>query len=83
MEGNYNTHATFSSLSIEVLINDASDMGISVDNNDFATFDLLKTLELARNDMYLKQCTKTDAISEVNPVTESEQGDLPSLEWME
>ena len=41
-----------------MLGNLAKDMGVLVQNNDFATFDMLKDLENARNCLYAKHTNK-------------------------
>jgi hypothetical protein len=45
---------SFFSLSSEEIIHTTSDMGIDINHDDFATFDLLKSLEMARDDLYVK-----------------------------
>jgi hypothetical protein len=48
LEGNSSTANKFSALLIEEIAHTIADMGISIKHDDFATFDLLKTLEMAR-----------------------------------
>lgn len=55
LEGNPTNHNSFSVLSAEEIANVTSCMGIRVDDDDFATFDLIKDLERARNDFFIKQ----------------------------
>jgi hypothetical protein len=60
-----------------------SDMGVNIDENDFDTFDLLKNLEKARDDLYKKQSVTSDI-----PQTESVEVSNPvnsilALEWMQ
>lgn len=55
LEGNLNKSNSFSVLPIEDIVNQYSSMGFIVENNDFGTFDLLKDLERARNDLFVKQ----------------------------
>jgi hypothetical protein len=71
LEGNPASNNTFFTLAIEDIVHDASEMGISIKHDDFATFDLLKTLELARNDMFLKQCEQNDKTQDVSNKNES------------
>jgi len=82
LEGNLPTTNAFSALPIEEIVNTVSDMGISVNHDDFATFDLLQTLEVARDDLYLKQCEKNQA-SQTESVEIPENSAAPlQLEWM-
>lgn len=82
LEGNLPTTNAFSALPIEEIVNTVSDMGISMNHDDFATFDLLQTLEVARDDMYLKQCEKNQA-SQTESVEIPEISEAPlQLEWM-
>ena len=60
LEGNLSSSNSFSTLPIEEIVHTASDMGIAVKHDDFATFDLLKTLEMARDDLYVKQCEQNE-----------------------
>lgn len=58
-------------------------MGVNIDENDFDTFDLLKNLEKARDDLYKKQSVTSDI-----PQTESVEVSNPvnsilALEWMQ
>jgi hypothetical protein len=48
-------------LPIEELSLVTTDMGISIEENDFDTFDLLKNLEIARNELYQKQVSKNSS----------------------
>jgi hypothetical protein len=55
LEGNSLKSNSFAVLSIEEIIHTTSEMGVMLDVNDLATFDLLDDLETARNDLYQKQ----------------------------
>lgn len=61
MEGNSSTANKFSALPIEEIAHTIADMEISIKHDDFATFDLFKTLEMARGDLYLKQCEQNES----------------------
>jgi hypothetical protein len=82
LEGNLASHNTFSTLPVEEIVHNASEMGISIKHDDFATFDLLKTLELARNDMYLKQCEQSEKNRIVANESEPSHDNLLQLEWL-
>jgi hypothetical protein len=82
LEGNLASYNTFSTLPIEEIVHNASEMGISIKHDDFDTFDLLKTLELARNDMYLKQCDQSEKNRIVDNEGEPSHDNLLQLEWL-
>jgi hypothetical protein len=52
LEGNPSSFNCFSVLLIEEMVNVTSNMGIDLNENDFDTFNLLKDLEKARDDLY-------------------------------
>lgn len=52
LEGNSANSNVFSALPVDEIVQSAADMGVVVHNDDLETFDLLKTLELARDDLY-------------------------------
>jgi len=58
LEGNDKKSYSISDISNDVLGNLAKDMGVLVQNNDFATFDMLKDLENTRNCLYAKHTNK-------------------------
>jgi hypothetical protein len=70
LEGNSTRANSFSVLSVEDIINVSSDMGIVLDDKDFDTFDLLKQLECARNELFLKQADKN---AQAQPETGEQQ----------
>jgi hypothetical protein len=43
-------------LPIEEIVSISVDMGVVINHDDFATFNLLKDLEQARDELYSKQC---------------------------
>lgn len=83
LEGNPPNSNSFSVLSIEEFVLITTDMGVAVDENDFDTFNLLKDLEKARNDLYQKQTEKViDSQTETFEVCQAEKATL-ALEWMQ
>jgi len=54
LEGNPSRINSFSVLPIEEIMNVTSNMGVDLNENDFDTFNLLKDLEKARDDLYHK-----------------------------
>jgi hypothetical protein len=83
LEGNPSSFNCFSVLLIEEMVNVTSNMGIDLNENDFDTFNLLKDLEKARDDLYYKQINKAS-----DPQTESVE-DMQAnkaslvLEWIQ
>jgi len=81
LEGTCSNQNMFSILSIEVITDLATDMEVEVDNSDFGTFDLLKDLECARHDLFVKQ-KENEQIPQTEIVGESEQISSPlQIEW--
>lgn len=78
LEGNISQYNSFSALPVEDTVNVFADMGVIVDSNDFDTFDLLRDLEQARNNLYKKQCDNASA-----PQTETVEEDLITMRiWL-
>jgi hypothetical protein len=83
LKGNSTNENYFSILPIEESVSISPDMDIDIKNDDFVTFDLLKTLESARNDLYLKeneikQNSQTESVE--NP---QKNDDQLHLEWLQ
>jgi hypothetical protein len=83
LEGNSKTTNSFSILSVDDIIHTTADMGIVVDSNNFATFDLINELENARNDLYHKQNeqkmkSQTDAVE----IEKKVEGQVFELDWL-
>lgn len=82
LEGNSSSSNSFSILPIEEIVHTGSDMGIAVKHDNFATFDLLKTLEMATDDLYVKQCGQNET-SKSEIVETQPSADVPlQLEWL-
>jgi hypothetical protein len=54
LEGTCPNQNMFSVLPIDEITELTSSMGIDIDSSDFGTFDLLKDLECARHDLFVK-----------------------------
>lgn len=83
LEGNNDTTNTFSSLPADDLVHSAADMGVLLNSDNLIAFDLFKTLEMARNDVYKMQCE----LAHISSV-ESENNKIDSdahleLEWLD
>jgi hypothetical protein len=83
LEGNLSNENSLSVLPIGEIVNISADMGISVKDDDFATFDLLKTLETTRHYLYFKEIE-----SKQDSQTESVENclgndDQLQLEWLQ
>jgi len=58
-------------------------MGVDVDSSDFGTFDLLKDLECARHDLFVKQ-KEVDQIPQTETVGGTEPIGSPlQIEWLQ
>lgn len=82
LEGNPQNPNSFSVLSVDEVVHISSEMGVVIEDDDFATCNLLKDLEIARNDLYQKQNEQ-----KLGPQTESvevipEGNNIPKLEWL-
>lgn len=55
LEGTYTTQNMFYVLPVDDIAELSINMGVDIDTNDFGTFDILKDLECARHDSYIKQ----------------------------
>jgi hypothetical protein len=73
---------TFSALHVDELVHSAADMGVVLNSNNMATFDLFRTLELARNDAYQKQCELANISSVDNEDNLNNADDLLELDWL-
>jgi hypothetical protein len=82
LEGNIAIAKTFSALPVDELVHSAADMGVMLNSNNLATFDLFRTLELARNDVYQKQCELTNISSVDNENNPNNADDLLELDWL-
>lgn len=82
LEGNSSTANKFSALPIEEIAHTVADMGISIKHDDFATFDLLKTLEMARGGLYLKQCEQNESSKTDTFETQPSANEPLQLEWL-
>lgn len=83
LEGNCSSHNMFSTLPVEEVAEISSCMGVSVDKNDFETFDLLKNLENTRYEMFKKQKENTsEPQTETVETTEQTGSPLP-IEWVQ
>lgn len=81
LEGNTSSCNSFSALPVEDVVSVSADMGVVLDKNDFATFDLLKDLETARHNLYEKQ--NKDAAPQTEPVEENhDDNNTLTLTWM-
>lgn len=72
----------FSTLPLEDIIELTSGMGINIEATDFETFDMLKNLECARNDLFAKQKVTTQ-VSQTETVGIDEPNKFPlKLGWL-
>lgn len=83
LEGNSKNCNSFASLTVDEIAHLSSDMGIAMNNNNFETFDLIKELEKARNDLHNKKvdqlCTsQTESIG-----NGQDENTILELEWIQ
>jgi hypothetical protein len=57
-------------------------MGIVVENDSFETCNLLNALEIARNDLYMKQLEKNDTHYIVSVENATDLAEAPALTWL-
>lgn len=60
LKGNSTNSNSFSALQNDEIVNIYLEMGIIVENNAFDTFDVLRNLEQARKDLFIKQSNQND-----------------------
>jgi len=82
LEGNTSCYNSFSALPDVDIVDMSAEMGVILDKNDFDTFDLLRDLEQARNNLYQKQsdnvsAPQTETVEEVH-----ESNNNLTLTWM-
>jgi hypothetical protein len=82
LEGIYSNHNSFSILLDDDISHITSCMGIVVEENNFDTYNLIRDLEKARDDLYQKQIVKNQ-----KPQTDSIEGGLEedaqlAIEWI-
>lgn len=83
LEGNTSNQNMFSTLANDVIAELSASMGINPDNNDYATFDLLKDLECARQELYSKEMKKNQN-TQAETVGGLEEPNSPLLlEWLQ
>ena len=57
-------------------------MGIAVDNIHFGTFNMLKDLEIARNNLHIKQ-TKPAVVEQIEEIVEENDLQERLIEWLQ
>lgn len=83
LEGNSKNPKPISVLPIDEIIHITANMGVAINSEDFETFDLIRDLEKARDDLYLKQCeNKLKSQIETVEIVEN-NNNLPELEWLD
>lgn len=83
LEGTCPNQNMFSALLVDDILDLAVDMGVDVDSSDFGTFDLLKDLECARHDLFVKQ-KNVDQIPQTETVGGNEPIGSPlQIEWLQ
>jgi hypothetical protein len=82
LEGNPQNSNSFAALTDNDIIHITSEMGIVVENDSFETCNLLNALEIARNDLYMKQLEKNDTHYIVSVENATDLAEAPALTWL-
>jgi hypothetical protein len=82
LEGNPHNSNSFVALTDNDIIHITSKKGIVVENDSFETCNLLKALETARNDLYMKQLEKNNAHSNVSVENVTDLAEALALTWL-
>lgn len=82
LEGNPVNANSFSVLPVEELISISCNMGIAIQNDAFDTFNLIRDLEKARNDLYLKQSENKQPSQTESVGNEPVENAPLELEWL-
>jgi hypothetical protein len=83
LEGNYSSQNMFSTLPIDDIIELTSGMGVEIDASDFGIFDMLKDLECARHDLFVKQ-KEINQVSQTKTVGNDKHNRSPlPIEWLQ
>ena len=83
LEGNTHKNNSFAVLSNNDISHVAAEMGIVLENDVFATCNLLNDLEIARNDLYLKQLELNAQDTDVKDKKCSEGNDVSEPIWLD
>jgi hypothetical protein len=82
LESNSKNTNSFSMLPSEEIVSISVDMGVVINHDDFATFNLLKDLEQVRDESYSKQCVNKKT-SQTESVENDNNEHAPlELEWL-
>lgn len=82
LEGNPQNSNSFAALTDNDIIHITSEMSIVVENDSFETCNLLNALEIARNDLYMKQLEKNDTHYNVSVENVTDLAEAPALTWL-
>lgn len=83
LEGNSKKPVPISVLHVDEIVNITANMGVTINSENFDTFDLIKDLARARDDLYSKQVkNKLKSQTESVEISKNHVG-LPELEWLE
>jgi hypothetical protein len=83
LEGNSKKPVPISVLPVDEIMNISANMGVTINSENFDTFDLIKDLARARDDLYSKQVeNKLKSQTESVEISKNHVG-LPELEWLE
>lgn len=81
LEGNQWVSNSFTALPIDVFSSITADMGVDTCGNCLETFNLVKNLEQARDDIYQRQ-NESKAATQTESVESAQLNDSSSVEWL-
>jgi hypothetical protein len=82
LEGTSSNAFMFSELPVDPIKNLSADMGIAVDNISFGTFDMLRDLEIARNNLHTKN-HKPSSVDHIEDTLEENDMLERLIEWLQ
>lgn len=82
LEGNSKKPTSFSMLPTGDIIHISANMGVNINHDDFETFELIRDLEKARDDLYMKQCENNKTYQTETVEIVGNNSNLLELEWL-
>lgn len=64
------------------IVHISANMGVNINHDDFETFELIRDLEKARDDLYMKQCENNKTYQTETVEIVGNNSNLLELEWL-
>jgi len=64
------------------IVHISANMGVNINHDDFETFELIRDLEKARDDLYMKQCENNKTYQTETVEIVGNNSNLLKLEWL-